>query len=132
MVANYFRSAVCCTLLGTTALSYAGLERFWLLFNSEENETQQTNCDSLTHEQQQTLIQNYQTLKDEDSKLDLQKRMAWFCQLSSQEQQLMREAWQNMSTTARTELRKKLETANTPEERTSIRQAFLMKYSLEN
>ena len=123
---------MCCTLLGTTALSYAGLERFWLFSNNEDHEVQQTNCDNLTHELQQALIQTYQTLKDEDSRLDLQKRMAWFCQLSDEEQQVMREAWQNMSTAARTQLRQKLETATTAEERTSIRQAFLMKYSLEN
>lgn len=132
MVAKFLRVTACCSLLSYTAISYAGLERFWTLFSQDETEQQFNDCANLTHEQQQQLIQTYQSLRDDDKKFDLKKRMQWFCQLSDDQQQLMREAWQNMSTTERNQLRKKLETASNAEERAMIRQEFLMKYTLEN
>ena len=132
MFANLLRTTICCGLLGSAAISYAGLDRFWLLFGQDDEQTQISDCENLTHEQQQQLIQTYQSLKDEDKKFDLKKRMQWFCQLPNDQQQLMREAWQNMSSNQRNELRKKLETAIDPEERALIRQEFLMKYALDN
>lgn len=133
MVAKSIRVTVCCLLFSYTALSYAGIERFWTFFNdSDEVETQIDDCENLTQAQQQQLIQNYQSLRDDEKKLDLKKRMQWFCQLPDDQQQLMREAWQNMSTTQRKDLRKQLETASTAEQRALIRQEFLIKYALEN
>lgn len=132
MTANFLRITVCCALFSCTAISYAGLERFWVLFNNDNPDPQLNDCENLTQEQQQQLIQTYQSLRDDEKKLDLKKRMQWFCQQSDDQQQLMREAWQNMSTTERNLLRKKLETASNAEERAMIRQEFLMKYTLEN
>ena len=132
MSANLLRTTVCCVLFGSAALSYAGLDRFWVLFGQDDTHSQVNDCENLTQEQQQQLIQTYQSLKDEDKKFDLKKRMQWFCQLPDNQQQLMREAWQNMSSSQRNELRKKLETAVDSEERALIRQEFLMKYTLDN
>ena len=132
MFVNALRMSVCCALLSSAAMSYAGLERFWLFLNQDDTEHQISECVNLTHEQQQHLIQTYQALKDDEKKLDLKKRMDWFCQLPDDQQQLMREAWQNTGSHERNELRKKLETAENPEERAMIRQEFLLKYALEN
>ena len=131
MVAKAF-SSICIVsfFMGMTAGSYAGLERFWVLLGKEDNNASE--CENLTQQQQQQLIQTYQSIRDEEKKLDLKKRMEWFCNLSSNEQLQMREAWQNMSTSERTELRAKLETATSVQERAEIRREFLSKYNFDN
>jgi predicted Fe-S protein YdhL (DUF1289 family) len=56
--------------------------------------------------------------------------MDWFCQLSNDEQQRMRIAWQNMSTQERNAIKKKLQTTTDLEKRAQIRRDILSKYSL--
>lgn len=119
-------------LMSTTAVSYAGLERFWAFMGKDEVSSVSSECENLTQQQQQQLIQTYQSIRDDEKKLDLKKRMEWFCNLSEDEQVKMREAWQNMSTAERNQLREKLETASTAEKRAEIRRDFLMRYTFEN
>ena len=98
-------------------LGFAGMERFWA--NKE---------DKKTVEQRHQLIKAYQATRDEELKLDLRKRMEWFCKLSDQEQDRMRVAWQNMNTTERNELKQKLQAASNLEERTEIRREFIERF----
>lgn len=109
-------------------LGFAGMERFWA--NKEDKKTveQLDECDALTVEQRHQLIKAYQATRDEEFKLDLKKRMEWFCKLSDQEQDRMRVAWQNMNTTERNELKQKLQAANDLEERTEIRREFIERF----
>ena len=57
----------------------------------------------LSVEQRRELLNSYQSLRqlDDKDKQDLQQRMDWFSQLPKDQQQRMREAWQNMSATER-------------------------------
>lgn len=109
-------------------LGFAGMERFWA--NKEDKKTveQLDECDALTVEQRHQLIKAYQATRDEEFKLDLKKRMEWFCKLSDQEQDRMRVAWQNMNTTERNELKQKLQAASNLEERTEIRREFIERF----
>ena len=54
--------------------------------------------------------------------------MDWFTQLPDQEKQKMREVWQQMSSTERNELRKKMQKALTTEQRNDIREQYMLKY----
>lgn len=112
----------------TSPLGFAGMERFWA--NKEDKKTveQLDECDALTVEQRHQLIKAYQATRDEELKLDLRKRMEWFCKLSDQEQDRMRVAWQNMNTTERNELKQKLQAASNLEERTEIRREFIERF----
>ena len=130
MVAKLAQVTGLTVLMSFTAVGYAGLERFWALFDKDDQA--QNECENLTQQQQQQLIQTYQSLRDEEKKLDLQKRMAWFCQLSDDEQLQMRAAWQNMSNADRIQLREKLQTAENAEERAEIRREFISKYFTQN
>lgn len=115
-----------------TVVSYAGLERFWVLLGKDNDTSINNECDNLTQQQQQQLIETYQSLRDDEKKLDLRKRMEWFCKLPQNEQYQMREAWQNMSSAERIQLREKLETASSAQERAEIRREFLSKYNFDN
>lgn len=133
MVAKLVKGSCLITLfMSFTVVSYAGLERFWVLLGKDDDTIVANECENLTQQQQQQLIQTYQSLRDDEKKLDLKKRMEWFCNLSEDEQFQMREAWQNMSTAERTQLREKLETASSAQERAEIRREFLSKYSFDN
>ena len=54
--------------------------------------------------------------------------MDWFTQLPDQEKQKMREVWQQMSSTERNELRKKMQKASTSDQRNEIREQYMQKY----
>lgn len=118
---------VCITITLLAIPSYAGIERFWTL-KDDPLEEPMNECESLTKEQQHQLINTYQAIRDEEKKLDLKKRMEWFCQLADDEQQRMRLAWQNMSTQERNLLKKKLQATTDNEQRNQIRREFLEKY----
>lgn len=130
MVAKLTQAAGITLLMSFTVVGYAGFDRFWTLFDKDDQNHNE--CENLTQQQQQQLIQTYQSLRDEEKKLDLHKRMAWFCKLSDDEQLQMREAWQNMSNAERIQLKDKLETAETAQERAEIRRDFLNKYLISN
>ncbi|MCH4246428.1 hypothetical protein [Acinetobacter populi] len=130
MEVKLHRTVLILSLLSFTAFSYAGLERFWKVSKEDDIEQQFNECDHLTKEQQQQLISTYQSIRDEEQQLNLKNRMDWFCQLSNDEQQRMRIAWQNMSTQERNAIKKKLQTTTDLEKRAQIRRDILSKYSL--
>lgn len=112
------------------SVSYAGMERFWTLSKDKDQEAieQLDECENLSREQQHQLIKTYQSLRDEAQKLDLRKRMEWFCQLPDDEQDRMRIAWQNMSTTERNKLKKQLQNTTDLEKRAELRREIIEKY----
>lgn len=122
-------SGLVALMLGSLILStsYAGMPRFWAKDDSET--TQFNECDHLTSAQRQQLIAAYENTRDEQKKRDLKERLEWFCQLSDDEQQRMRAAWQNMSTQERIALKKKLDATNDLDKRTQIRREILDKYN---
>ncbi|MBF7684690.1 DUF3106 domain-containing protein [Acinetobacter sp. B10A] len=110
--------------------SFAG---FWP-FSSHLSQSNVTNSDDwseLSATQQQVLLQHYQNLKDipEQQRTILQQKMEWFTQLSEEEQQRLRLAWQHMNTQQRLQLRDQIEQAKTKEERDQIRQQYIEKYT---
>ncbi len=129
MVARKLALAFCA--IGFLQTSFAGFERFWVFSkdaNSQVNET----WDALSEEEQKALIKRYQNLKEipTDQSTALQQRMDWFTQLPDQEKQKMREVWQQMSSTERNELRKKMQKALTTEQRNDIREQYMLKYQV--
>ena len=129
MAARKLALAFCA--IGFLQTSFAGFERFWVFSkdaNSQVNET----WDALSEEEQKALIKRYQNLKEipTDQSTALQQRMDWFTQLPDQEKQKMREVWQQMSSTERNELRKKMQKALTTEQRNDIREQYMLKYQV--
>lgn len=127
MVARKLALAFCAISFLQT--SFAGFERFWIFSkdaNSQVNET----WDNLSEDEQKALIKRYQNLKEipADQNNSLQQRMDWFTQLPEQDKQKMREVWQQMSTTERNELRKKMQKASTSDQRNEIREEYMQKY----
>ena len=127
MVGRKLALAYCA--IGFLQTSFAGFERFWIFSkdaNSQVNET----WDALSEEEQKALIKRYQNVKEipTDQSTALQQRMDWFTQLPDQEKQKMREVWQQMSSTERNELRKKMQKALTTEQRNDIREQYMLKY----
>ena len=127
MAARKLALAFCA--IGFLQTSFAGFERFWIFSkdaNSQVNET----WDNLSEDEQKALIKRYQNLKEipADQNNTLQQRMDWFTQLPEQDKQKMREVWQQMSTTERNELRKKMQKASTSEQRNEIREEYMQKY----
>ncbi|MEG0344372.1 MAG: DUF3106 domain-containing protein [Acinetobacter sp.] len=127
MAARKLALAFCA--IGFLQTSFAGFERFWIFSkdaNSQVNET----WDNLSEDEQKALIKRYQNLKEipADQNNSLQQRMDWFTQLPEQDKQKMREVWQQMSTTERNELRKKMQKASTSDQRNEIREEYMQKY----
>lgn len=127
MAARKLALAFCA--IGFLQTSFAGFERFWIFSkdaNSQVNET----WDNLSEDEQKALIKRYQNLKEipADQNNNLQQRMDWFTQLPEQDKQKMREVWQQMSTTERNELRKKMQKASTSDQRNEIREEYMQKY----
>ena len=118
----------CCTF-GFLQTSFAGIERFWSFSKAQDN-TQDETWEQLSSDEQRALIKSYQSLKELPATQNdnLQQRMDWFTQLPEQEKQKMREAWQQMSSTERAEMRKKMEKASTAEQRAEIRAQYLQKH----
>lgn len=83
----------------------------------------------LSVEQRRELLNSYQNLRqlDDKDKQDLQQRMDWFSQLPKDQQQRMREVWQNMSATERTHWKDQLKNASA-EQRDQLREQILEKY----
>ncbi|TCM59723.1 uncharacterized protein DUF3106 [Acinetobacter calcoaceticus] len=129
MAAKRIVLAIC--TLSFLQTSFAGFERFWIFSKTPTTQAQANETwDSLSEDEQRALIKRYQNLKEipAEQSESLQQRMDWFAQLPEQDKQKMREAWQQMSTTERINMRKKLEKATTSEQRTEIREQYLQKY----
>ncbi|WP_374297054.1 restriction endonuclease [Acinetobacter sp.] len=109
-------------------IGFAGMERFWANKEDQKTVAQMDECDALTVEQRHQLVKAYQATRDAEQKLDLKKRMEWFCKLSDQEQDRMRVAWQNMNTSERNKLKQKLQAATDLAERTEIRREFIERF----
>lgn len=118
----------CCTF-SFLQTSFAGIERFWSFSKSQDNSKDET-WEQMSSEEQRALIKRYQNLKElpANQNESLQQRMDWFTQLPEQEKQKMREAWQQMSSAERAEMRKKMEKATTAEQRAEIRAQYLQKH----
>ncbi|WP_010115328.1 DUF3106 domain-containing protein [Acinetobacter sp. P8-3-8] len=127
MVARKLALAFCA--IGFLQTSFAGFERFWI-FSKDANTQVNETWDNLSEDEQKALIKRYQNLKEipADQNNTLQQRMDWFTQLPEQDKQKMREVWQQMSTTERNELRKKMQKASTSEQRNEIREEYMQKY----
>ncbi|OTG65791.1 DUF3106 domain-containing protein [Acinetobacter silvestris] len=127
MVAKKLALAFCA--IGFLQTSFAGFERFWI-FSKDANTQVNETWDALSDAEQRALIKRYQNLKEipEEQSVALQQRMDWFTQLPEQEKEKMRETWQQMSSSERNELRKKMQKATTTEQRTDIREQYIQKY----
>ena len=127
MAAKHIALAFCALSLLQT--SFAGYERFWI-FNKDSSNQVNDAWEALSEDEQRALIKRYQNLKEipEDQSVALQQRMDWFTQLPEQEKLHMREAWQQMSTAERNELRLKMSKATNAEQRAEIREKYLKKY----
>lgn len=84
----------------------------------------------LSAEERTELLKSYQALHqlDDKDRQDLHQRMEWFSQLPKEQQQRMREVWQNMSDSERERWKAQLKTANTPEQREELREKIMEKY----
>lgn len=84
----------------------------------------------LSVEERAELLKSYQALRqlDDKDRQDLQQRMDWFSQLPKDQQQRMREVWQNMSDSEREHWKAQLKTANSPEQREELREKIMEKY----
>lgn len=133
MAAKFLAISFCALSLLQT--SFAGYERFWI-FSKNNTPSHQVNeaWDALSEEEQRALIKRYQNLKEipEEQSVKLQQRMDWFTQLPEQEKVQMRDAWQQMSTTERNEMRQKMMKATTAEQRADIRDKYIKKYITES
>jgi len=83
-----------------------------------------------TPEERAELLKSYQALRqlDDKDRQDLQQRMEWFSQLPKDQQQRMREVWQNMSDSEREHWKAQLKTASSPEQREELREKIMQKY----
>lgn len=126
MVAKKLVLALCA--VGFLQTSFAGFERFWLF--SKDANSQVDSWESLSDAEQMAAIKRYQSLKElpQEQSSSLQQRIDWFTQLPEQEKQKMREVWQKMSSAERRELGQRLNKAR-PEERHTIREEYIVKYS---
>ncbi len=113
--------------------SFAGFERFWI-FSKDAKTQVNENWDSLSDDEQKALIKKYQAMKELPANQNdtLQQRMDWFNQLPEKEKQQMREAWQQMSTHERNEMKQKMAKATTSDQRAEIRAVYLHKYLQNN
>ena len=127
MAAKHLAFAFCAFSFLQT--SFAGYERFWI-FSKDANTQVAESWDNLSEDEQRALIQRYQNLKEipEAQRVALQQRMDWFNQLPDAEKNQMREAWQQMSTSERNELRKKMSMTTDNQKRKDIREEYLNKY----
>ncbi|NHC02422.1 DUF3106 domain-containing protein [Acinetobacter sp. 187] len=130
MAAKHVALAFCA--LSFLQTSFAGYERFWI-FSKDANTQASESWDRLSEEEQRALIKRYQNLKEipEEQRIALQQRMDWFTQLPETEKNQMREAWQQMSTSERNELRKKMSMTTDNQKRKEIREEYLNKYMPE-
>ena len=128
MAAKFLAVAFCALSLLQT--SFAGYERFWIFSKNTSSNQVNDAWDALSEEEQRALIKRYQNLKEmpEEQSTKLQQRMDWFTQLPEQEKVQMRDAWQQMSTTERNEMRQKMLKATTAEQRADIREKYIRKY----
>lgn len=110
--------------------SFASLWPFSLHTTPSSLNNNDDNWNELSTSQQQVLLQHYQNLKDipEQQRTALQQKMEWFTQLSEEEQQRLRLAWQHMNTQQRKQLQYQIEQAKSKEEREKIRQQYIEKY----
>ncbi|XID75528.1 DUF3106 domain-containing protein [Alkanindiges sp. WGS2144] len=122
MAANYFRylGLVLFSSLATTSIA-----------NTEEKPAAPSTASwqMLSQEQRRELLNSYQLLHqlDDKDRQDLQQRMDWFSQLPKEQQQRMREVWQNMSASEREYWKNQLKDASA-EQRIKLREKILEKY----
>lgn len=130
MVANFFRAVVVlaftasCILTTVKAATANVAEKKPIVATISSTAWQQ-----LSAEQRRELLNSYQSLRqlDDKDKQDLQQRMDWFSQLPTDQQQRMRDAWQNMSVTERAHWKDQLKNASA-EQRDQLREQILDKY----
>lgn len=127
MAARTIVLALCA--VGFLQTSFAGYERFWIFSKDAKTQVNET-WDALSETEQEALIKRYQNLKEipAEQTTALQQRMDWFTQLPEPEKLKMREVWQQMSSTERNEMRKKMSDATTQDQRMQIREHYLIKY----
>lgn len=130
MAANFFKTVTVIVLSGSCILTTVETANA----NAAEKKSTVTATSSsgwqqLSAEQRRELLNSYQSLRqlDDKDKQDLQQRMDWFSQLPKDQQQRMREAWQNMSATERAHWKDQLKNASA-EQREQMREQILEKF----
>ena len=130
MAANFFKTVTAIVLTGSCILTTVETANA----NAAEKKSTVTASSSsgwqqLSAEQRRELLNSYQSLRqlDDKDKQDLQQRMDWFSQLPKDQQQRMREAWQNMSATERAHWKDQLKNASA-EQREQMREQILEKF----
>lgn len=130
MAANFFKTVTAIVLTGSCILTTVETAKA----NAAEKKSTVTATSSsgwqqLSAEQRRELLNSYQSLRqlDDKDKQDLQQRMDWFSQLPKDQQQRMREAWQNMSATERAHWKDQLKNASA-EQREQMREQILEKF----
>lgn len=130
MAANFFKTVTAIVLTGSCILTTVETANA----NAAEKKSTVTATSSsgwqqLSAEQRRELLNSYQSLRqlDDKDKQDLQQRMDWFSQLPKDQQQRMREAWQNMSATERAHWKDQLKNASA-EQREQMREQILEKF----
>ena len=130
MVANFFKTVTAIVLTGSCILTTVETANANV---AEKKSTVTTSSSSgwqqLSAEQRRELLNSYQSLRqlDDKDRQDLQQRMDWFSQLPKDQQQRMREAWQNMSATERAHWKDQLKNASA-EQREQMREQILEKF----
>ncbi len=130
MAANFFKTVTAIVLTGSCILTTVETANA----NAAEKKSTVTATSSsgwqqLSAEQRRELLNSYQSLRqlDDKDRQDLQQRMDWFSQLPKDQQQRMREAWQNMSATERAHWKDQLKNASA-EQREQMREQILEKF----
>lgn len=130
MAANFFKTVTAIVLTGSCILTTVETANA----NAAEKKsivtaTSSSGWQQLSAEQRRELLNSYQSLRqlDDKDKQDLQQRMDWFSQLPKDQQQRMREAWQNMSATERAHWKDQLKNASA-EQREQMREQILEKF----
>ena len=131
MAASFFKTWTAIVLSGATLATTVSAANTTTFAEKKTASLNTTNASwqQLTVEQRRELLNSYQSLRqlDEKDKQDLQQRMDWFSQLPKDQQQRMREAWQNMSATERARWKDQLKNAS-GDERDQLREQILEKY----
>ncbi|ONG41639.1 hypothetical protein BKE30_04245 [Alkanindiges hydrocarboniclasticus] len=132
MAANYFNAMLALLILSLSGPAMAAnpTKKIEKSEASVPDSSMPATWQKLSAEERAELLKSYQALRqlDDKDRQDLQQRMEWFSQLPKDQQQRMREVWQNMSDTEREHWKAQLKTANSPEKREALREKIMQKY----
>lgn len=132
MAANYFNAMLALLILSLSGPAMAAnpTKKIEKSEASVPDSFMPATWQKLSAEERAELLKSYQALRqlDDKDRQDLQQRMEWFSQLPKDQQQRMREVWQNMSDTEREHWKAQLKTANSPEKRKALREKIMQKY----